>query len=77
GGVTWGAFTTWTTSEETTLPATKSTSKPVTMLGPMYPYLGFGISKTFFRMDLLLNPASWSGAFMGPAVSRVTVSLNY
>ena len=76
-GVNWSAFNTWTTAEGTTPIVTRATPKPVTTLGPMFPYLGFGISKSFFCMDVLLNPASWSGALVGPAVSRLTVSLNY
>ena len=80
GGVNWGASTAWATSETTassTTPATQTTTKPITTLGPAYPYLGCGVAKNFFRMDLLLNPASWNAAFVGPAVSRVTISLAY
>jgi hypothetical protein len=77
GGVMWGATTTWATDENTTPILTTATEKPVTRLGPAYPYLGCGVSKNFFRMDLLLNPASWNSAFVGPAVSRVTITLNY
>jgi hypothetical protein len=77
GGVSWGATSTWTTHESTPVPATVITSKPISTLGPAYPYLGFGISRNFFCMDLLLNPGSWNSAFVGPAVSRVTISLRY
>jgi hypothetical protein len=77
GGVTWGATTNWTTHDATPSILTTTTSKPLSRLGSMSPYIGFGVSKTFFRMDLLLNPASWNSAFVGPEVSRVTVSLTY
>jgi len=77
GGVSWGATSTWTTDEYTTPIVTTITGKLPTTLGPAYPYFGCGVSKNFFRMDLLLNPASWNSAFVGPAVSRVTISLRY
>jgi hypothetical protein len=77
GGVVWGATTSWITEEITIPIVTTETSKPISTLGPAYPYLGFGVSRNFFRMDLLLNPGSWNSAFVGPAVSRVTISLRY
>jgi hypothetical protein len=77
GGVSWFASNAWESTEVTTVPVTQTTTTPITTLGPAYPYLGCGVSKKFFRMDLLLNPASWNAALVGPAVSRVTISLNY
>jgi hypothetical protein len=77
GGVSWGAFNSWTDFQSTTVPTTQVTSKPISTLGPAYPYFGFGASKSFFTMDLMLSPASWASAFTGPAVSRATITLRY
>jgi hypothetical protein len=77
GGVNWSASHYWATIEGTSPIRASETVTPVATLGPMYPYVGCGVSKNFFTLDLLINPASWSGAFAGPAVSRVTVSLRY
>lgn len=77
GGISWAASSRWNSNKSTSVPVTQITDKPITTLGPAYPYCGVGASKGFLSVDMLLNPASWSSAVTGPAVSRVTVSLRY
>jgi hypothetical protein len=49
----------------------------VTTLGPATPYLGFGVTKSLFTFDLVVDPAVWSGLFSGPDVARATMSVKF
>jgi hypothetical protein len=62
-------------SKTTVAPNTNTTdvSYP-TKLGPATPYLGIGVSKKFFCLDLVVNPAAWAGVFVGPPVARCTAT---
>jgi hypothetical protein len=45
-----------------------------TKLGPAVPYLGIGVTKKFFCLDLVVNPMAWTGVFVGPPVARCTAT---
>jgi len=44
---------------------------------PIYPILGFGVSKAFLTLDLALNMGSWAGVLTGPGVAVVTATVKF
>jgi hypothetical protein len=59
-------------------PHTKTDNGYVTSVGTVNPYVGIGVSKGAFTLDLMLAPGSWNnGLVAGPQVGRVTATCRF
>lgn len=45
--------------------------------GPVIPTIGAGVRKSFFQLDIILNPTTWAGVVSGPQVGQVTATVTF
>jgi hypothetical protein len=82
GGLSWSHYNRGSYEKDNNgAPAatiTETTVNDNTILGQATPYLGFGVTKGLFTLDLYVNPANWNnGLTAGPAVACVTATVKF
>jgi len=48
-----------------------------TTFAPVVPTIGAGIKKSYFNLDITVNPTVWAGLVSGPQVGMVTATLKF